>query len=399
MLFAYKALDRKGMLCTGQAEATDATELDMRLKSMELELIHCSPRRFSAWLRPRRVAHRELINFCFHLEHLTRAGVPIIDGLRDLCEAIEAPAFRQTVSALVTDVEGGQTISQAMARHPAAFAPVFISLIRAGEESGQLPETLASLGDTLKWEDELNAQARKLLIYPGFVASIILAATVFLMLYMVPQLKSFIASTGQALPLQTRLLFALSTLIGSHWPLLVASPILVTAVCRVILNKHYAARLWLDGIKLKLPILGPSLQKIALSRFANTFAMLYGSGISVLEAIATTQSVVANEAIRVALQQAEQSILEGDNIAGAFQATGLFPSLVIRMLQIGESTGRLDTVLRNVSYFYNRDVKTSIDRLHAMIEPCLTLLLGALLGWIMLALIGPIYDVVSQVTP
>ncbi len=399
MRFAYKALDRDGRLSTGQAEANDALDLERHLSAQELELIRCSTRRSDNWLGLRRVQRRELINFCFHLEHLTRAGIPIIDALRDLCQATEAPAFRQTVARLVADIEEGKSISQAMLAHPATFDPVFISLVRAGEASGQLPDTLHGLSDTLKWEDELSTQARKLLLYPGFVASVVLAATIFLMLYMVPQLKSFIASTGQALPIQTRLLFSVSALISAQWPLLLALPLFAIILGRVILGKNDDARLWLDGAKLKLPILGSSLQKIALSRFASTFAMLYGSGITVLEAIATTQGVVGNEAIRRALQQAEQAIIEGQNVAGAFQATGLFPPLVIRMLQIGESTGGLDTALRNVSYFYNRDVKTSIERIQAMIEPSLTVLMGLLLGWIMLALIGPIYDVVSQVAP
>ena len=399
MRFAYKALNRDGRPCTGEAEATDALDLEHRLNAQELELIRCRARRAGSWLGPRRVQRRELINFCFHLEHLTRAGIPIIDALRDVCQATEAPGFRQTIARLIADIEEGQNVSQAMHAHPATFDPVFVSLIRAGEESGQLPDTLLGLSDILKWEDELSAQARKLLLYPGFVAGVVLAATIFLMLYMVPQLKSFIANAGQALPIQTRLLFAVSELIRAQWPTLLALPLVAIILGRVALTKHDGARVWLDGAKLKLPILGPSLQKIALSRFASTFAMLYGSGISVLEAIGTTQGVVGNEAIRRALQQAEQAIIEGRNVAGAFQATGLFPPLVIRMLQIGESTGGLDTALRNVSYFYNRDVRTSIERIQAMIEPSLTVLMGLLLGWIMLALIGPIYDVVSQVAP
>lgn len=157
------------------------------------------------------------------------------------------------------------------------------------------------------------------------------------------------------------------------------------------------ARLRFDGIKLRLPVIGPILKKIVLSRFASTFAMLYASGIPVLESIRTTQHIVGNGVIRRGLERVEQSIREGHNVASAFHDVGLFPPLVVRMLRIGESTGGLDKALLNVSYFYNRDVKESVGKAQTLIEPMLTLFMGALLGWIMLSVIGPIYDVISKI--
>jgi len=174
-------------------------------------------------------------------------------------------------------------------------------------------------------------------------------------------------------------------------------PILAVIVAQFMIRTDPLARLRFDGIKLRLPLLGPILKKIILSRFANTFAMLYAAGIPILESIRTTQDIVGNGIVRQALQKVEQSIREGRNVAGAFHDVGIFPPLVVRMLRVGENTGGLDKALLNVSYFYTRDVKESVGKAQAMIEPVLTLFMGALLGWIMLSVIGPIYDVISKI--
>jgi type IV pilus assembly protein PilC len=284
-----------------------------------------------------------------------------------------------------------------MSAHPDVFSQVFGNLIRAGETSGRLPDVLASLTESLKWEDELASHTKKLLMYPAFVASIVLSATFFLMIYMVPQLKLFVKNMGQVLPPHTKLLFFISDLLVGYWYVFLLLPVVALVAGQAILHRNPLARFRLDGIKLRLPLVGPILKKIILSRFANTFAMLYASGIPVLESIRTTQNIVGNRVVRKALERVEQSIREGQNVAGAFKDVGMFPPLVVRMLRIGESTGGLDKALLNVSYFYNRDVKESVGKAQALIEPLLTLFMGALLGWIMLSVIGPIYDVISKI--
>jgi type IV pilus assembly protein PilC len=274
---------------------------------------------------------------------------------------------------------------------------VFVNLIRAGETSGQLPDVLASLSESLKWEDELASHTKKLLMYPAFVATIVLSATFFLMIYMVPQLKLFVKNMGQQLPAHTRLLFFISDLLVAYWYVFLLLPVIAVVALQALLRGNPLARFRLDDIKLRLPVLGIILKKIILSRFANTFAMLYASGIPVLESIRTSQNIVGNHVVRKALERVEQSIREGQNVAGAFRDAGIFPPLVVRMLRIGESTGGLDKALLNVSYFYNRDVKEAVGKAQTLIEPMLTLFMGALLGWIMLSVIGPIYDVISKI--
>lgn len=399
MLYQYRAINERGQRISGRQEAGNPLDLEMRLKRMALELIDCRPVKQPRPLFRSAIPRPELINFCFHLEQLSRAGVPLLDGLQDLHDSLPPGRLRESIASLIEGITGGQTLSQAMAAQAAVFNPVFISLVEAGESCGQLPETLASLGEGLRWEDELVAHSKKLLIYPSLVAGIVLATTCFLMLYLVPQLKPFVKNMGQTLPLQTRALFFISDLLADYWLAWLLAPVLPVLAWQAVRRYNPLARLHFDRLKLRLPIIGDILKKIILARLASTFALLYAAGIPILDAIRTTQNIVGNRALRQALEQVERGIREGRNVAGAFLDTGIFPPLVIRMLRIGESTGHLDSALHNVSYFYNRDVREAVGKAQAMIEPLLTVVMGILLGWIMLAVIAPIYDVISKIKP
>lgn len=395
-LFDYKAVAQDGRLVFGRLDALNIIDLEMRLRRMELDFISGKPIKTHGLLGGK-VSRTELINFCFHLEQLTAAGVPILEGLADLRDSIENPRFREVVASLIESIEGGATLSQAMAGHQRVFSKVFVSLIRAGEATGRLPEVLASLVESLKWEDELAAQTKKVVMYPAFVGTVVLSAAAFLMIYLVPQLKQFVTNMGQQLPPQTKALFFLSNLLVEYWYLFLLAPIVGAATVFALLRTNPVFRRRFDAFKLRIPVAGPILRKIILSRFANTFALLYSSGIPILESIRTTQDVVGNRIIRNGLRRVEELIGEGQNVTQAFHAVGMFPPLVVRMLKVGENTGGLDRALKNVGYFYNRDVKESVEKLQSMIEPMLTLFLGAILGWIMIAVLGPVYDVISKI--
>ncbi|MES2771070.1 MAG: type II secretion system F family protein [Pseudomonadota bacterium] len=395
-LYTYKAVNPDGRMMSGKMDAFNLTDLDMRLQRMELDLVQGELLNQRGAFKSGGVPRRELIHFCFHLEQLARAGVPLVEGLADLRDSLEHLRFREVVAGLIESIEGGQTLSQAMEGQRTVFNNVFISLIRAGETSGRLAEVLQNLSESLKWEDELASQTKKVVMYPAFVGFIVLAATFFLMIYLVPQLKQFVKNMGQVLPLQTQILFFISDQMVEYWYLFLLTPAALIGVFMLLLYSNPLLRLKFDQLKLQLPLLGNILRKIVLSRFANTFALLYASGIPILESIRITQHVVGNRLIRQGLERVEQLIGEGQNVTAAFKSVALFPPLVIRMLRVGESTGALDDALMNVSYFYNRDVKESVEKIQQLIEPMLTVLLGSLLGWIMLSVLGPIYDVISK---
>ena len=181
----------------------------------------------------------------------------------------------------------------------------------------------------------------------------------------------------------------------SYGYLILALIIMLILCASLLIANSAAVRYWIDGLKLKIPLIGSIIRKIILAHFASTFALLYASGIPVLDAVRITQKTVRNLCIKNALAKVDEAIGAGQNMTSAFQSAALFPPLIIRMLKVGETTGALDKALANISYFYNRDVKEAVERIQAMIEPALTLFLGGILGWIMLSVLGPVYDVIS----
>jgi type IV pilus assembly protein PilC len=395
-LYAYKAMNSNGRTVTGRLEAINPIDLEMRLKRMELDFINGDTVKQGGLMNRAKITRQELINFCFHLEQLARAGVSLIESLTDLRDTIDNPRFREIIAGMVESIEGGKTLSQALAEHPQTFDEVMVSLIRAGEETGALPQVLNNLLESLKWQDELAAHTKKLIMYPAFLGTVVVAITMFMMVYLVPKMAGFIRNMGQELPTQTKILIATSEFFVGYWYVVIGLPLVLAAVTAFLVSTSKAARYRFDDVKLRLPYIGEILRKIILSRFASVFAMMYTSGITILDSIKATEDVVGNLVIKEGLEKVGELIAEGQNVTAAFQNAGMFPPLVLRMLRVGESTGALDTALANVSYFYNRDVRESIEKVQSMIEPVMTVTIGLLLGWIMMAVLGPIYDIITK---
>jgi type IV pilus assembly protein PilC len=396
-LFTYRAIDAGGKAVVGRLDAVNLFDLEQRLARMELDLVAGAPASDLARLvGGGRVTRQDLINFCFHLEQLANAGVPLIEGLVDLRDSVENLRFREVVSGLIESIQGGQSLSLALADYPNVFSKVFVSLVRSGEQTGRLAEVLKNLTESLKWEDELAAQTKKLMMYPAIVGGIVLLVTMFLMMYLVPQMVGFIRNMGQAIPWYTQALIFVSNIFVSYWWAVLALPVAAWYGLQWAIKVNPRIDYSVDRYKLALPIIGPILRKIVLSRFTMSFGMMYSAGITVLDAIRSCEELVGNRVLAVALHSVGRQIAEGKNMTAAFHDAALFPPLVIRMLRIGEATGKLDVSLRNVNYFYNRDVNDSVARAQAALQPILTLLLGLVLLWVMFAVLGPVYDTISK---
>lgn len=396
-LYSYKAIDSAGKSAKGMQDAANLIDLEQRLKRAGLDLISGKEEENKASFGSSRIKRTDLITFFFNLEQLVRAGVPLLECLGDLRDTMEEATFREIIASMVESIESGKKLSQAMAEHPNAFDKITVSLTRAGEDSGRLVEVFAHLTDSLKWQDEMASQTKTMMIYPAFVGTVVLAITFFLMIYLVPQLVSFIKGMGQDIPIQTRMLLATSSFFVHYWYVLLLTPPVLFGTYKVALISSPGLQFHVDNLKLHIWPTGPILRKIILARFANTFAMMYSSGITILDCIANSRDLVNNQVIAKSLQNVMQEIEAGKNLTQSFQQTGIFPPLVVRMLKVGEATGQLDQALLNVSYFYDRDVKDSIKKVQALIEPTMTIVLGALLGWVMLSVLSPIYDIISKV--
>ena len=400
MQFSYRAARADGRIVRGVMVAANNLDLDQRLTRLGLVTLDARPQRAGLldWLRRKTLPRQERIHFCFYLDQTLRAGVPLLEGLADLRDSASSPLFREILAMLVLDIEGGKRLSEALAEHPSVFDSVFVNLVATGETTGALPDVLARLADQLKWQDELIAQTRKILLYPAFVGTMLLLVIIFLMTYLVPQLVDFIRDIQKELPLQTRILLAVSDVFVHFGWLMPLVPLTLVATYQTLRRRSAAAALLFDSWKLRLKPVGPVYQKVILARFAATFALMYSAGVPVLTALQVCEQGAGNLRVAQALADSRRRITEGQGITDSMAASELFPPLVLRMLKIGEQTGALDTALANVGYFYDRDVKESIDRLQALIEPMLTVALGLLLALVMSAVLGPIYDMISNLS-
>lgn len=395
--FSYKAVDQIGRPAQGQIDAVNEVDLELRLQRIGLDLITFRPvNKSHSIFNGNKIDLKELMMFCFQLEQLTSSGVPLLEGLYDLRDSSPNPYFQQVIGGLVSEVEGGKMLSQAMGTFPEVFNFVFVSLVQAGEKTGQLPEVLQNLADTLKWQDELISQTKRLLAYPAFVLVVVLGAVTFLMTYLVPQMVSFLNNMGQELPLQTKILIGISNVFVNYWWLLLSMPVLIASFGALYIKKSPSARYKFDYLKLHLPVTGEILKKIILARFARYFALMYQTGIPVLDAIKTCENIVGNRVVADALSRAHAQINAGDSMSESFKNAGLFPPLVVRMIKVGENTGALDKSLLKISYFYDRDVNDLIDKMLKLLEPALTVILGLILAFIMFSVLGPVYDSFSK---
>ena len=396
-LMRYKAVDAQGRRLGGEIEAANAAGLETRLARLGLDLVAFREVKAGRAIGRGRVRRGDLVGFCFHMEQLTTAGVPVLEGLATLRDSAGNPRLREVLADMVVSVEGGATLSGAMREHPRVFEAVFVNLVEAGELSGRVGEILGSLNEHLKWQNEQMALMRRLLTYPAIAGTVVMLVVFFLMTHLVPQLVSFIEGMGQELPAHTRALILVSDVFVAYWYLVLAGPVAAFLLLRALCRASPATARAVDAFKLRIWLVGPIMKRILLARFAGSFALLYASGITVLECIRICEGIAGNRAVEDATRRAGRKIAEGAGISAGFEATGLFSPLVLRMLRLGESTGGLDTALLNVSRYYNRGVTESMEQLQAMIGPAITVVLGAILFWVIFSVLGPIYDLIATI--
>jgi type IV pilus assembly protein PilC len=397
-LYQYKAIDASGKFISGSLDAGNTNDLELRLEKMDMDLVTFKQKEHGVDLFGRnKIGRRDLINFSFYLEQLTRAGVPLLEGLADLRDGEENPTFRDIVTGVIEAIEGGNSFSQALDLYPKIFDDVFVSLIRVGERSGRMSEVLVDITETLKWQDELLSKAKKIMTYPAVIGSLVLSVIMFMMIFIVPDIMDAIVSLGGAIPFETRALMAVSSFLINYWYIVIAGPFVIYFVLRYFYNTSSAARFRMDGLLLKIWILGPVNEKIKISRFTRYFALMFASGITVLDAINLSKAVVSNVVLEDGIDRAWQQISEGSSISEAFKNIGIFPPLVVRMLRVGESSGHMDKSLNNVSYFFDRDINDSIEKMEPMLQTAMMASIGLIVMWLALSVLGPIYDTIATI--
>ena len=395
--FEYRAVNELGRITKGRIEAANLLDLESRIKQMGLELIEGNLSSSSSLLR-RSVKPRELIDFCFHMEQLLKAGVPLIESVEDFANSLPQGRMREVIATVIQSVRGGKPFSDALAEHPQVFDNVFVALVHSGEQSGNLPRIFEKLLVSLRWQDELRAQLVKVLIYPAIALTLVITVFLFFMLYLVPRLAVVLKSMVSKLPPQTELMIAISEFLQHRWGYLVVLALGLVAALMVLNRATGRLRYKVDSAKLGMPLVGSIIQKIILSRFTSLLSMLYASGITVTKALEICAMSANNAVIKTGIEDVQSHIIEGKTITESFALSGIFPSLVVRMIKIGESSGKLDEALDNAGYFFNRDVQEAVGRLQELIPPILTVVIGVMIGWLAISVLGPMYEVISKVT-
>jgi type IV pilus assembly protein PilC len=396
--YNFKAMDAKGRIVSSRMDANNIEDLESRLIHMELDLINYHEiKSKTTRISSGKITRQEMITFCFHLEQVMGSGVPLLDGLGDLRDSSENPVMQALVAALVEDISTGTALSLAMDKFPKVFDEVFTTLIRAGEQTGNLQAIFANMAETIKWQDELAAKTKKMMVYPLMVLTLVIGIFFFMMIFLVPQLVEFIKMMDMELPIYTVMLINTSDFVMEYWPIILGVPVVLYFLLSFAIRVNSAFRYGFDWFKLHIWMFGPIVEKMIMARFSNIFAMMYGAGITVLDCLVISEKVVGNKVISKVMADIQDMIGDGESLSGSFKKTMVFPPLVLRMITVGESTGALDKSLMNVRYFYDREVKDSVDKLQSAIEPILTLFVGLLMAWIILSVLAPIYDIMNKV--
>jgi len=395
--YAYRALNDAGRQVRGKISANNEADLYQQLNGIGLMLIDSRAVKETGLKKAvgRGMAARDKIQFFIHLEQLQAAGVPLLDSLTDVRDSAETPRMRDLVTEIINDVQGGEPLSKAFEKHPKVFGDMYSSLIAAGEESGNLTASFQHLVHHTKWEDAIRQRIVKATRYPMIVLFIITAMLMFMMGVVVPGIVEFLVANGQTLPPITVALIATSNFIVSYWWVILLTPI-VAIVAIVALNKSSdKMRYAMSCLGLRVPVFGPLMSKLAISRFAHFFAVMFQSGVAILQCLEVAQRVVTNVCLEESMKVVRQQVQNGEPLSQAMRNSGQFPSLVCRMVKIGEDSGNLGGVMDNVTGFYDKDVDEAIDGMIGMIEPALTVISGIIMGWIVIGVMGPIYDSIS----
>ncbi len=399
--YDYTAIDANGAQIKGVLVADDEPALVRRLREEGAWLLSSSERRVrsrnrQAELGPR-LRRRVLIEFTMQLAILVRAGVPLSQALEQLQSDAVDPRLARVIGALRLNVNSGVELSTALAQFPRTFPDLYVELVRAGEQSGNLQTVLFDLQAYLEWVDKLVAQARQATTYPMLVGVAIMILVIILFTFVVPQFINLLQTLNVALPLPTRIVMGISEGLKGGWWLLLAAGVVIPATVHLLNRFSPRFAYGYEQLKLGLPLFGALRRKLALSRFSRNFALLFKSGISVIDCMQMLPGLVGNRVVAGAVQAAGGEIAEGGSVAESFARHDVIEPLVIRMLAVGETTGELSSSLEQAALYYEEEIPRAIQRFFSLLEPTLIIFMVALVGFVALAIMLPLMSLLSAV--
>lgn len=395
--FTYWAINKMGRKVRGTVIADNELDLEERLRQVGLDLIEAKEARPRKMSTRGKVRIKDLIVLCMHLEQLDRAGVPLHDALGDVRDASESPRLRDVLTGVYESVKNGNMLSTALAGYPKIFNDVFVGLVSSGEKTGNLSESFTHLADHLKWSADISRKIKKATRYPIVLLIVISGVISVLMMFVVPKLVDFLIAQGFSLPIHTRALIAVAYAFDHYWYIILGLP--VFSIMGLLLayrtSDEFAYKI--DTLTLKIPLIGPVVRKIDMARFTHFFAVMFNSGIDILDSLEAAKGVVHNRVLRDSVDLVKTNVTDGNSLTSSLRLSNQFPNLVIRMFKVGEDSGNMKEALENVNFFYNREVNDAVDAMVGAIQPILTVVMGAMIFWVIAAVFGPLYESFSKI--
>ncbi|MBM3326803.1 MAG: type II secretion system F family protein [Calditrichaeota bacterium] len=404
--FAYVAINESGSEVRGTLEAADKSAVERTLEGQDLmplkitqsgkvETKHPAGSPTAPQGKSKKITQRDIIDFTRQFVTLIKAGVPILTSLETLASQSNNPVFAETLIQVATDISAGNDIYTAMSKHPKVFSELYCNAVRAGEVGGVLDQVLTRLTAVLQRDWEIRKDVKGALRYPIIVVTGMIIAFLVLTTFVVPKFAKIFIQIKMDLPLPTKILIGMADFLKGYWWLLA-----IIAVGIIFAYKAYTktekGQIWWDGTLLKLPIFGPLVLKSSMTRFTKMFETLSRSGLPILQIFDVVSRTIGNKVLGAALLKASESIEHGRGVAVSLGETGLFPPLVVRMIAVGEDSGAIDDMLANISEYYDQEVKAAVEGMTAMIEPLLTVGMGAMVILLALAIFLPMWNMMDM---
>ncbi|MEW5975190.1 MAG: type II secretion system F family protein [Acidobacteriota bacterium] len=396
--FFYKAVGRDGTLVDGMLEGTDDRAVAIKLQAMNLVPVQISTRKGSQPFKLdlaftfRRVSSKEVMFFTQELSTLINAGLPLDRSLA-ICKSLtDRPRVQAILEDVLQGIKQGKTFAESLSAHPRVFSKLYINMVKAGEASGSLPVVLERLVEFQQSADELKSYLISSLIYPVLLTVAGFLSIVVLLVFVIPQFAQVFEDAGQALPLPTQILLSVSDFFQSYWWLAV----LILAVAVIGFKSAMArdqGRMGWDRFKLRIPVLGEVLRKIEVARIARTLGTMVHSSVPLVQSLGIVRDISGNLSVAAAISGIADGVRKGEGVAGPMERTGVFPPLAIHLIQVGEETGRLDSMLLELSKVYDKDVRSAIKNLIALFEPVMILVMGLVVGVIVVSMLLAIVSI------
>jgi len=393
--FSYKAVTPQGRVTDGQLDAPDRRAVTLKIQSMGLIPVaveEAAVRTERRHLHLTRITRKDILFFTEELATLVRAGLPIDRSLSITAELASKPALRAIILDVLKRIKGGNSLAESLAAHPRQFDRLYVNMIRAGEAGGVLDVILDRLVEFEQAADELRSYMIGALIYPALLTTVGLASVGILMYFVIPRFAAIFEDVGAAVPPATMALLRISEYSRNYWWVALLSIGASVLSIRLWLKTPAGSRSW-DSIKLKLPLLGPTLLKIEVARFAKTLGTLIASAVPLIAAVRIVQDIARNQLIAEGISRIADGAKRGEGVAKPMRDARVFPGLAVHLVEVGEETGRLDAMLLQVAGAFEKDVRTSIKALTSVFEPAIILVMGVIVGTVVLSMLMAIFSI------